>query len=258
MSIMDIFKAAINPGVAAPANTAAATGQPPMPNPGTTPSNVAPLPGVDPNNPTNPTPTPAPAPDPNASPLDAFKDLWNTTNTPQDSSLNPLNGFDPAKIREQAMKRDFTKLINPELLAKVNAGGQEGQAAMIAIMAQLAQQAYADSAVASVQAMSKAFEKNASLTQSKMPEWIKKHTVGESMVANNPALNHPAMQPVVTALRDQFVAKYPMATSAEINSHISGMMTAMASAMAPNTNQNSGNGTPTGPKQGDTDWSTFL
>jgi hypothetical protein len=217
-----------NPTALQPGQRPPVPGSQPAVNPGPTgdPTPNQPFPGTQNNPVTAPNgvvPNNTPAPNtPNQepqSPLDAFKDIWNT---PQPDPKNPnpadqpLFNVDPKKVFEQASKVDFTKQISPELLAKVAAGGQDGVAAMLAIVNTATQNAYGQSTLSTLSLMEKALAKQAEKQKAELPGLLKTYNVNANLSAENPILNHPSIQPLREAMSTMLSAKNPTASETEI------------------------------------------
>lgn len=189
------------------------------------------------------------------SPLDAFADFWknDATNTAQAA---PLFTATKEQMMEAASKADFRSAIKPEQLQAIAQGGEGAVQAFADAMNVIAQQVYAQSAFASTKLIESAVQKNNQhILTNELPTHIKRHAVGDSLRTNNEALNHPAVQPIAEALKQQLVVKFPNATTAELNQMASNYITGLAQAFAPapaaNTAANTG-------KPADTDWNTFL
>lgn len=209
-SIFDIFS---KPAAPAPAPAQ------PQAAPGTPAASAATNPTVP--NATNIPVTATPEGTAAQSPLDKYSELWKndptTSNTTEPFSFNT----DPVKVMEAARGVEFTRLVTPELLTRVNAGGADGQKAMMEAMNQVAQHTFAQATHAS----SKIAEQAVSATEARMaamlPNLIKQYQVADSVRTANPLLTNPAAAPMVEALQVQMTRKYPQATTQEINAHVS-------------------------------------
>lgn len=205
-------------------------------------------------------PTQQPAQEPKqepASPLDAYKDIWQTSTKPADQNNSALfANLDPAKVMESARKVDFTKSITPEQLTAINAGGPEAMQAVIQAMNAVAQTAYAQSAVATTKIVEQALAQSGQNNEAKFQAMIKKASTSEALLENNPAFQNPAVRPVAEALQEMLIQKNPNATKAEIATQVSDFFSAMGSTFAKPTQANA---TTSGQrKKDDMDWSTFL
>jgi hypothetical protein len=256
-NIMSLFSGApaATPPAAAPA-TQPVTGaaNPGQPLPGTqasgqtAPNGVVPAQGTDPNAGGNPGNS-------DASPLAAFTDIWQTpTNTDPNANQSIFANLDPAKVRESAAKVNFTGGVNPDQLKAIAAGGEGAVKAFQDVLNAVAQGVYAQSTLANVKIVEQALGKAQETYDARIPGMVKKLSSSESLVAENPLLANPAVQPLVGALQQQLIQKNPNATSAEIQRQISDYFSALGQSFAPKA------ATPANQRGGrkEDDWSLFL
>lgn len=237
-----------NPGANPPVN-------PNIPNPAN-PTQVA--------NPTQPLPgsmaanantdanglIPATAP---ASPLDAFKDMWET---PPIDPKNPIPAsmfanMDPKKVLESARKVDFTSTVTPDRLAAVAKGGTEGVAEMLKLINEVGQNGYAQSAMSTAKIVENALAKQRTEFEAALPAQLRKLSANDSLRANNPILEHPAVAPLVPAMTQMFQQRNPNATTQEIQIQVQDYFKAVSSAFAPVPEKSAAG-------LGETDWNKFL
>lgn len=195
--------------------------------------------------------TPA-APVENLSPMDTFKDLWNTpANQGVDTTLpaNMFAGVDPTKMLEAARKVDFSKSIPPEVIAKITAGGPEAAQAFAQALNDVSQRSYAQSSFAATKIVEQALSKFEEGMNNRLPGTMKKLQVSESLRESNPALSHPAAAPIVQALQNQFTTQFPNASAAEIRQMATDYLTQFAGLVTPKTT------TATTPEE---DWGGFF
>lgn len=190
-----------------------------------------------------------------ASPMDQFNDLW------QPSAVDPAAGaplinIDPKQLADAAKKTDFSKIISPELMARAQAGGEDGVAAMMQAMNQMAQGVYAQSAFANSKIIEQAVAKARDQFNAEIPAHVKKLQVSDSLRQENPVFNHPAASPILSAIESQLTVKYPSASAAELagmaKQYLENFATgiqAPATAAAKAAKAKTSN---------ETDWSTFL
>jgi hypothetical protein len=196
----------------APANTPVATS-------GTAPN------GVVPNNPTV------------TDPLDQFKDIWNTENKPG-AQGQPLFNVDQTKMMEAARKQNFASGLNPELIAKVAAGGQEGVQAMIELINTVGQNVYAQSAFAGTKLIEGALDKSGFARSADLDTRFKSLSVDNALKQDNPIFSNPAVAPMLDMARNQFLVKYPNATPAELTKMAQDYLIGFANAVTtPQTQQ---------------------
>ena len=230
MSIMDMFRTIV------PAAPAASNGQPNGAPAANSPSQAAapgqPLPG------TSATPGTAPngvVPEGAAvSPLDTFKDIWQTAANPADDTSGPMfSGVDPQKLMESAGKVDFAKAVTPEQMQAIAAGGEGAVKAFAESMNKIAQTVYAQSAFATTKIVDQAMERQQQNFAKNLPSMVKKFSVNENLQAENPLLSNPALTPLVSALSEQLVRKNPNATSGEIQQQVNDYFAALGTSFAP-------------------------
>lgn len=204
--------------------------------PATVPANGSQLPPAAP-----PTVTPLPpvavSPQADVSPLEQFKDLWEPApaSTTVDTTMpgNIFNGASQEKMLTAARSVDFAKTIPPEMLAKVTAGGPDAAAALVAILNDVSQRAYAQSSFAATQIAETALRRYNEGLDSRLPGKIKSHQTAQTIRDTNPALQHPAAAPILEAMQTQLAVKYPNASVSELNEMASQYLTAFTTAASP-------------------------
>jgi hypothetical protein len=247
MSIMDLFKstpapvpatppaAATTPGNI-PASTAAATNVPATP--GTASNGVTP-----------------PGAAGTASPLDAFTDLWKTDPNANPATGQPLFNVNQEQLLAAARTQDFKKFITPEQLQAIAAGGEGAMNAFSGAINEVAQQLFAQNALATTKLIDGAMGRSNAQLNDRLPAMIKQHNFSDSLRTENPAFSHAAAQPIIQALQQTLVQKYPNATAAELRTMATQYLGAFSDTVKPPAVPIPGqNGTPV---EG-TDWSKFL
>jgi hypothetical protein len=257
--IMSMFSNMLG-GQPAPAGAAPAGNTAPANTPGsipaTAPNTGATAPGTAPNgvNPGNADGNPKP----DATPLDQFTDLWKNEpvdpNAPNSNSI--FGDIDPKKFMEAAGKIDFTKVVTPEQLQKITAGGEDAMASFAQALNAVAQSTYAQSAFASTKIVEQALQKAQAKLMADLPSHIKKQTVSDSLRSENPVFANPAVQPIISALESQLTVKFPNASAPEITQMARQYVEALGTSFAPKPQAPESTGRP-GTKE-ETDWSTFL
>ena len=224
-----------NPGAPLPGTAASST----MDNNGLVPVQINPTSIGDPGN-------------SDASPLAAFDKIWETPPTDPNANKPIFAGLDANKLMEQASRIDFSKAVTPEMMAKINAGGEGAMQALVEAMSKVGQTVYAQSAFATTKIVEKALTEQQSRNDAALPNMVKKFSVNENLVADNPILNSPAVAPLVDALRTTLIQKNPNASTAEIQAQIVDYFAAMGKAFTI---------TPTAPKKkvaAGEDWDKFF
>lgn len=175
---------------------------------------------------TGPTAIPA-AGDGDKSPLDGYKELWQTAETDaKPLQLTPSLKTDPAKLVEAAKGVDFTKGMNTELLA---AAGKGDTAALGQLINEAAQQGYAQSALATTKIVEAALNEQAKMFQATiMPEILRRNNVGLKLREDNPIFSNPAVAPILKGLEAQLMVKHKNATPEEISQHAKNIFSGMA------------------------------
>lgn len=243
MNIMSLFSTAPTAAPQQPTGPSQVN-NPGQPLPGTASSQQTAPNGMVPTQPTEP-----------VSPLDTFKDIWQTpANSVPDSDGTMFGSVDPQKLMESATKVDFAKAISPEQMQAIAGGGEAAVKAFAESMNKVAQTVYAQSAFATTKIVDQALAKAQTSFDSRLPSLVKKLSVNESLQDNNPLLSNPALVPVVSALSEQFVRKNPNATSADIQSQINDFFAALGTSFAPKPVQSASSKAKT--KQ--EDWSAFF
>jgi hypothetical protein len=241
---------------AAPAGNQAPASQPgnipaTAPNTGTASAGTAPNGATPGNQDSNPKPE--------VTPLDQFNDLWNTApadpNAPKPAGI--FGNVDPKKFMEAAGKIDFTKVVTPEQLQAISAGGENAMGAFAAALNSVAQTTYAQSAFASTKIVEQAMARAKDSFYADLPQHIKKQTVSENLRADNPVFSNPAVQPIISALEAQLTVKYPQASAGEITTMAKTYVEALGTSFSPKPAAGTtANGKP-GSKQ-EEDWSSFF
>lgn len=191
--------------------------QQPMPqvNPGAA---VLPSPGE--SNPTVP-----------SNPLDEFTPLWQTDPNAKpvvDPLSAPLFQSNPQAIAEAASKIDFVGQIPAELIQKAMSG-QDPQA-FAAVMNAVAQRTLATATQLSTATIEQANTRNNARMQQVLPDRMKKIQL-DSLTSENPALQHPASQPLLQMVRSQIQMKNPQLSATEINQRAESYLSGFASQL---------------------------
>lgn len=197
-----------------------------------------------------------PNPDPNApqpSPLDAHKDVWQTTKTEEPKPL--FENFDPVKLREALSKSDIvSKVVTPDILAKIKAGGDDAMAALAQAMNSVGTSVLADSTIATKTIVESALKKQQDQFLAQLPGIIRSASAKDALITANPILSHPTVQPIAEALQAQFLQKNPNATQAEINTQVMDVISAMGQVFAPKPKESPSDKN----KKEETDWEALF
>ena len=189
------------------------------------------------------------------SPLEQYKDVWTVDPEANKPTPGMFEGLDPQAILKSAQKVDFSKAISPELMTKIQNGGQDAVSALTVAMNAMSQSVYAQSAVATTKIVEQALAKQAEQFQAQLPSLVKKLSANESLSTANPLFNNPALEPVVRGLSEQFLRKNPNATSSDIQRQVQDYFNAVGLSFAPKSEP-----TPAQKKatKQEEDWSKFF
>lgn len=190
---------------------------------------------------------------PTQSPLDQHKELWDIDPTKEKQSEPISFNVDAKKLQEAAAKTDFSKVITPEVLQAITAGGEGAAQAFVVAMNQMTQASYAQSALASTKMIEQALAKQAEQFKAELPNIIRNNSASERLRETNPALSHPAAAPIIEAVQARMAAKHPNASSAELAKMSEKYVLDFVTANSPKqeTSQSTG-------KNASPDWTLFL
>lgn len=204
-----------------------------------------------------------PAADPTANqPQDPFADMWKITDE-QRAATAPLDfNIDSAKLAEIAGNIDYTSSVTPELRQRIAMGGDDAVAATLEAMNVMSRQNYQQNAIATTKLIEAAVAAQTDKLTAKIDQRLKLSGLNEAL-ASNPALSSPKYAPVVDAVKNAIVLKYPNATQAEINKMTTNYLQDLGSDMNPElakrANAKSTNGTINlNNLQPETDWYEYL
>lgn len=216
---------------------------------GQAPAAVAPAATVQPpvtNNPAaNPAPTPTqqtagtdpngvvPKQDPAPSPTAGFQDLWQPNpvdpNKPADQPVQYTN----EQFMEAAGKIDFTKLASAEQLQKINSGGPEAMQTFMELMNKTAQTTFGQALAGANKLFDQRLTEARKDFNKNIGKTVKAQNVSETLISQNKLLADPAVAPVVEAVKQQMIEKFPHASEAEILEKAQAYMVAAANVFNP-------------------------
>lgn len=187
--------------------------------------------------------------------LDNFNTLWQP-NEGGNNEPQPLINVDPKSLAEAASKTNFVKMISPEQMQAIAAGGEGAVQAFAQAMNKVAQGVYAQSAFATTKIVEQAVAKAQERFTSEIPNHVKKLQVSESLRNENPALNHPAASPILGAIESQLTVKHPNASSTEITNMARQYLEQFATAV--NKPKEAAKAKQAAETNQGTDWNSFL
>lgn len=219
------------------------------------------------NTPINPAPAPAAAVAPEPKPIptpDPLDTLWAAPENTDPNKVAPLNfDIDASKLAEIAGKIDYSQAITPEIRQRIAAGGEDGVAATMEAINAANRLSFQQSAMATSKLIEAAITNTAATMDDKINAKIKLLGLNDALQQNNPAINNPRYAPIVAALKEQIITKYPNATQSEIAKMTTTYLERMAEDMNPalvkkaNTNTQVGLGN-LASLQPETDWLDWL
>lgn len=167
------------------------------------------------------TPTPQATPgNPNPeSPTDKYKDLWDTS-TQQQQQQAPNFKIGQEQLQKVVSGLNFTQGIQQNDLQKIAQGGEEAVVALQSILNDFGKNVFAQSAHFSAHMTENGYTAAQKEISTGLPGVVRNHMAATSMYEANPKLRDPALQPLVGAMQQQFAAKFPNATPAEINNMV--------------------------------------
>jgi hypothetical protein len=168
------------------------------------------------------------------SPLDQFKDLWNTApnadpNGSADPFTQPLFSSDPAKIREAASQIDFLQAVPQEVMQKAMSGNDPQ--AFMSVMNAVAQNALATALQVGTQTVEQAGTKLGERFNKALPTKFRDLQINAAP-PSNPILSHPAAQPMVSMVKNQIKMTNPEATPDQVNKMAEDYLAGLASALS--------------------------
>jgi len=168
------------------------------------------------------------------SPMAEFAKLWDTPvvdpKAPPIVTASDLVRVDPAKLAAIAKQLDFTKGLDPALLAKA----QEGDAAaFMAVMNHTTQASFMQAVHAMGTVASNALTKQREELLADMPSQIRAATLSNSLAAESPLFTNPAAKPVVESIQAAILAKFPEASAQELQQHTLKYFQEMAKLVQP-------------------------
>lgn len=169
------------------------------------------------------------------SPLANFDGLWDPLDpklAKETPSLKPNWNIDPAKIREGASKMNFAGAVPTAVMDKAIAGDKSAFAQAINLAAQAG---FAKSAETTANLIQTALERQEEVfTNHVMPKLLREHNISNTIRADNPIFQNPAVAPVLAALEQQLTVKNPTSTPEDISrmakEYLGGMAELVATA----------------------------
>lgn len=158
-------------------------------------------------------------------PLLQFDSLWQP-NKDKDGKViedTPTNNgaylppIDNKKLGELVGRMDFTRSLDPALLQAVSKGGEEGTAAMMKIINSVGQQSFTASFQAATRLAEQGFVSAKDRFMADVPNHIRDQFVDTGLAESMELMNDPAFAPVVKSVKDQYLRKFPKASSTDVS-----------------------------------------
>lgn len=188
-----------------------------------------------------------------SNPLDDLTSLWqNDPNAAPnvDPLSTPLFKTDPAAIQAAASKIDFLAQIPQDLMAKAMSG--QDPAAFLQVLNGVAQRTLATATQLSTATQEQATQRNNERILNSLPARMKQHQL-DSLIPDNPALQHPASQPLLQLVRSQLQMKNPEMSAQQLNKRAEEVLVGYASQIAgPSPTETAKS------QAGGTDWDTWA
>lgn len=254
-----------------PSNAAASAPAPnvnPAPNSGTPPNpNNSPNnqgldknnPGADPNNVTGATNLPNNSNKGPSSPMDEFVDLFKIDPNKQPSK-DPLKekllNLDPAKLAEAVNKMNFAGGLTPEMIAEA----QQNPTKMVDILNRVARNSYVMSFQAVTSLIESAIGQNNSRFETVLGDRFRNFQIDMS-TPQHKALQHPAVKPVIQALKQTIAMQNPELSPSEVQKRAEDYFLAMNKSISSIDTENATNsGTNRGVNSpaAEPDWTKYL
>ena len=186
------------------------------------------------------------------SPLDNYQDFWHNDPTAKPQAEFAPEQLDPTKLQEVVSKTNLTSVITPELQARINAGGDDAQVAMVEAMNTVAQQTLMQSTTVANKMIEAQVMKAVEAMTAKVPALVKAQSLTNNLHEQNPLFKNPAVAPIIEATTAQLQTKFPTASAQELTvmaqDYVKAMTESLNPAPAPKSDATSG----------EVDWSSYL
>jgi hypothetical protein len=190
------------------------------------------------------------------SPLDPFNDLFKmdpNKKPAQDPLSEALFNLDPEKLKASASKLDFTRSLDKALVQKALQGDVDS---FSQVLNQAFQGAFMVFTQMNVGMLEGGVKRNNERFSSVLDGRFRDYQVRNS-APKNPALQHPAAQPVLAAIRQHIAETNPNLSPDAVATKAEEYFTAMGAAMSSLNKDNSGGTGGTGAAK-EPDYSIFL
>lgn len=190
--------------------------------------------GYEAPNPSNQNPPQGTSSQQEVSGIDKFRDLWEnkpTEGAPQEFNPETMFNMDPEKMKQAVSGMDFSRGISQEQMAAVAQGGEGAVKAMMEMMNEMNRQSVLHSTQIAAKLVQQGIGQGMGHLDGKITKSIRQNQISQTMRENNPALNNPAIAPMLQAMETQFAQKHPQASPQEIAQMAREYVTEMANVM---------------------------
>lgn len=208
----------------------------PAPAPVAAPIAAAPIPGA----PTTPVAAPAPIEAP-ADPLAGLAAIWNTPTGADGKPIAVVNHLDalnqapitadPTKVTEAIGKLNFAAGITPDMITKIQTGTpEEATTNLAALINSAVRQAVTGVTLSQSELVNSALGKQRDAFQAALPTMLRRQQLMDSR-SDDPVLSHPAVQPLINALKATVFNKNPNANPVDVDKQVTDYLRGLTAAM---------------------------
>lgn len=176
-------------------------------------------------------------PDEPVSPLDVYKDLWETAPVDKDNPapevLPLVAALDPKAVQEKLATVDFATAVTPETMAAIEAGGEGANAAFLTAMNEIGRNVMTQAMLVNNKLMETAVERTKEQTLAGIPELIRTQTLANKLTTDNPLFSDPAIKPLLDMVQAQFAVKNPAATPDQLTTMAQDYIAATVKSLTP-------------------------
>jgi hypothetical protein len=156
----------------------------------------------------------------------------------------PGGGIDPAQLMAAVGNMNFAQAVAPELTAKALSGEADSGQALMQIINQVGQNAFAQSTLLTNNLVNQRLADMQAKIDAGLGDKVT-NLQRQEAVTSNPMLQHPALAPIKNALTTQFTTQYanetPQAIQKKVNEYMTSMAGFLQTQMAPTETQKTTN-----------------
>lgn len=177
-----------------------------------------------------------------ADPLAGMLSLWQTPNGADGKPLqvvNPLDALhqapitaDPTKVRDAIGKLDFAQSISSDMITKIQTGTpEEATTNLAALINSAVRQAVTGVTLSQSELVNNALAQQRDAFTAALPTMLKRQQLMDSR-SDDPVLSHPAVQPLITALKQTVFNKNPAANPGDVDKQVTDYLRGLSAAMS--------------------------